>query len=125
MPAIEIALSRLEHEPAVRPVQSFGIRQPKPIPSQTLARLVEDGDATTSSLAFMRGPQVLATDAAIDANDGAVPSDWWGSDLYTCKCEQDGNDKEFRLTSFADAGQDMEEYTALHEGIETTRAIKK
>ena len=37
--------------------------------------------------------------------------------LFTVK--QNGVEKEFRLVSFADAGQNKEEYTVLHEGIES------
>ena len=66
----------------------------------------------------MRGPQVLATDTAIDASGGIPKSKWFGDTLYTCKCSQDGVEKEFRLVSFADAGQNREEYAVLHEEIE-------
>jgi len=84
-------------------------------------RLVEDGDATTSSMGFMRGPQVLATDTAIEGCETELPSDWWGNDLYAGKCQQDGTEKVFHLTPFADAGQHMEEYAALHEGIDSAK----
>lgn len=84
-------------------------------------RVVEDGDVTTSSMGFMRGPQVLATDTAIEGCEGEPPSDWWGNDLYTGKCRQDGVEKIFQLTPFADAGQHMEDYAALHDGIDSTK----
>lgn len=75
-------------------------------------RIVEDGDKTTNSVAFMRGPQVLATDTAIDANNGKPPADWWGDDVVTWRT--------LYLTSFADAGQHMEEYAALQECVDAT-----
>lgn len=86
-------------------------------------RIVPDGDTTTESVAFVRGPQVLATDSAIDASGGIPKSEWWGDALYTCKCNQDGVEKEFRLVSFADAGQNKEDYAVLHEKIEGSPAV--
>ena len=87
-------------------------------------RLVPDGDKTTEYVAFVRGPQVLATDTAIDAGGGLPESGWWGDDLYSCTVKQNGVEKEFHLVNFADAGQNKEEYAVLHEGIETPSAIK-
>ena len=81
-------------------------------------RRVTDGDKTTESIAFVRGPQVLATDTAIDAEGGIPKSDWWGETIYTEIAKQNGADKEFKLVTFADAGQNKEEYAALQNGIE-------
>ena len=81
-------------------------------------RIVPDGDKTTESVAFVRGPQVLATNTEIEANGGIPESGWWGDTLYTCTVKQNGVEKEFQLVSFADAGQNKEEYVTLHEGIE-------
>jgi len=58
-------------------------------------RIVPDGDKTTEYVAG-----------------------WWGDALYTCTVKQNGVEKKFRLVNFADAGQNEEEYAALHEGIE-------
>lgn len=69
---------------------------------------VDDGDITTESVAFMRGPQVLATNTEFDSNDGVS---------HTCVCHQHGEKKTFNLVSFADSGQNRQEYAALHEGI--------
>ena len=81
-------------------------------------RRVTDGDKTTESIAFVRGPQVLATDTAVNA-EGSIPkSDWWGETIYTEIAKQNGVDKEFKLVTFADAGQNKEEYAALQNGIE-------
>jgi DUF1680 family protein/sucrose-6-phosphate hydrolase SacC (GH32 family) len=87
-------------------------------------RLVPDGDKTTESVAFVRGPHVLATDTAIEAGGGLPESGWWGDDLYACTVKQNGVEKEFQLVNFADAGQHKEEYAVLHEGIEAPSAIK-
>jgi len=84
-------------------------------------RIVPDGDKTTESVAFVRGPQVLASDTAIEASDGIPEKGWWGDTLYTCTVKQDGIEKEFQLVNFADAGQHKEEYAVLHEGIEVLR----
>ena len=81
-------------------------------------RRVTDGDKTTESIAFVRGPQVLATDTAVDAEGGIPKSDWWGETIYTEIAKQNGADKEFKLVTFADAGQNKEEYAALQDGIE-------
>jgi len=81
-------------------------------------RVVPDGDETTDSVAFARGPQILATDIAIEASGGIPESGWWGDTLYTCTVKQNGVETRFRLVSFADAGQTKEEYAVLHEGIE-------
>jgi DUF1680 family protein len=88
-------------------------------------RLVPDGDTTTESVAFVRGPQVLATDTAIEASSGLPESGWWGDSLYTCTVKQNGVEKEFQLVNFADAGQNKEEYSALHEGIEAPKAMSE
>jgi DUF1680 family protein len=82
-------------------------------------RIVPDGDKTTESVAFVRGPQVLATNTEIEANGGIPESGWWGDNLYTCTVKQSGVEKEFRLVNFADAGQNKQEYSVLHEGIES------
>ncbi len=81
-------------------------------------RRVTDGDKTTESIAFVRGPQVLATDTAVDAEGGIPKSDWWGETFSTEIAKQNGADKEFKLVTFADAGQNKEEYAALQNGIE-------
>jgi len=81
-------------------------------------RIIPDGDKTTDSVAFARGPQVLATDDMIDASGGIPESGWWGDTLYTCTVKQNGVEKTFLLVPFADAGQNKEKYAALHEGIE-------
>lgn len=86
-------------------------------------RIVSDGDKTTESVAFVRGPQVLATDTAIEASGGLPKTQWWGDALYTCKFKQDGVEKEFRLVNFADAGQNKEEYAVLQEGIEAPQVV--
>ncbi|MCY3838215.1 MAG: glycoside hydrolase family 127 protein, partial [Gammaproteobacteria bacterium] len=79
-------------------------------------RQVPDGDATGSSFAFVRGPQVLATDTAIEEN--GIPESWWGDTPYTQVVEQNGIEKAFRLVTLADAGQNKEEYAVLHEDVE-------
>ena len=81
-------------------------------------RVVPHGDKTSDSVAFVRGPQVLATDTAIEAGGGIPKSNWWGDAIYTRVVKQNGIEKEFRLVAFADAGQNKEEYAVLHEGIE-------
>lgn len=82
-------------------------------------RQVWDRDTTRSSVAFVRGPQVLATDTAIEAS-GGTPELWWGDILYTRVAARDGVETEFRLVPFADAGQTKEEYAVLHDDIEAT-----
>ncbi|MEL7186569.1 MAG: beta-L-arabinofuranosidase domain-containing protein, partial [Pseudomonadota bacterium] len=86
------------------------------IPLET--RVVGDGDVTTESVAFVRGPQVLATDEAVDAAGGLPSDNWWGSSIHTCRQKQHGKDTQFQLVNFADAGQNREAYSALQEGIE-------
>ena len=81
-------------------------------------RQVPDGDKTTQSIAFVRGPQVLATDTAIESCDGALGSDWWGDALYSSVVVQDGVEKTLHLVTFADAGQNKEDYAVLHDGIQ-------
>jgi DUF1680 family protein len=83
-----------------------------------MIRTVPDGDKTTEMVAFVRGPQVLATDETIDTNGGIPESGWWGSTLYTFSVQQHGAEKKFLLVNYADAGQTKAKYTALHEGIE-------
>ena len=102
----------LEIERTWSPGDTVYVSIPLPI------RVVADGDTTTESVAFVRGPQVLATDTLVDASGGIPKSDWWGDELYTCRCNQAGVENEFRLVSFADAGQNREEYAVLHEEIE-------
>ena len=82
-------------------------------------QIISDGDKTTQSVAFVRGPQVLATDETIDASGGIPESGWWGNTLYTYTTRQNGTEKTFLLVNYADAGQTKAKYTALHEGIET------
>lgn len=82
-------------------------------------RIVPDGDKTTESVAFVRGPQLLATNTEIEANGGIPESGWWGDALYAYTVKQNGVKKESQLVNFADAGQNKEEYTVLHEGIES------
>ena len=81
-------------------------------------RRVPDGDKTSNAVAFVRGPQVLATDTAVEAGGGIAESGWWGEAVYTRVVTQNGIEKKFRLVTFADAGQNKEEYAVLHEGIE-------
>jgi DUF1680 family protein len=81
-------------------------------------RVVRHGDKTLDSVAFVRGPQVLAADTAIER--GLPDSGWWGDTLYKKVARHDGIDKEFRLVPFADAGQNKEEYAVLHDGIDAT-----
>jgi DUF1680 family protein len=85
-------------------------------------RVVPDGDKTTDTVAFVRGPQVLATDDTIDASGGIPEEGWWGDTLYTCTVKQNGVEKEFKLVNFADAGQTKAHYAVLHEGIEAPQA---
>jgi DUF1680 family protein len=81
-------------------------------------RVVPDGDKTTEMIAFVRGPQVLATDKTIDESGGIPESGWWGKTMYTCTVLQQGEEKKFLLMNYADAGQTKAEYVTLHEGIE-------
>ncbi|MHC4266175.1 MAG: beta-L-arabinofuranosidase domain-containing protein [Planctomycetota bacterium] len=81
-------------------------------------RLVSDGDKTTEMVAFVRGPQVLATDKTIDESGSIPDSGWWGNTLYTCTVRQNGTEKKFLLVNYADAGQTKAEYVTLFEGIE-------
>lgn len=84
-------------------------------------RVVPDGDVTTKSVAFVRGPQVLATDTAFETHGNIPTAQWWGDKTpYTFKCKQKGAEKEFRLVNFADAGQLREAYAALHDEIEVS-----
>ena len=73
----------------------------------------------TQSIAFVKRPQVLATDTAIESGDGALDSDWWGDALYSSVVVQDGVEKTLHLVTFADAGQNKEEYAVLHDGIQS------
>jgi DUF1680 family protein len=81
-------------------------------------RIVPDGDKTTEMVAFVRGPQVLAADEAIDASGGIPGSGWWGETVYTYTVRQHDAEKKFLLVNFADAGQTTANYTVLHKGIE-------
>jgi DUF1680 family protein len=83
-------------------------------------RQVPDGDKLSNSVAFVRGPQVLAIDTAIEAADGIPDSDWWGDTLYTRVVEQNGIEKEIRLVTLADAGQNKEEYAVLQSNYSST-----
>ena len=84
-------------------------------------RTVRHADKTMDAAAFVRGPQVLATDTTIDECGGIPDSGWWGDRLYTLTAKQHGNDKVFQLVAFADAGQHKENYAVLHEAIELNR----
>ncbi len=86
-------------------------------------RVVPHADKTLNSVAFVRGPQVLAADTAIDADGGIPESGWWGDILYTRVVKQNGVETEFRLVTFADAGQNKEEYAVLHDGIEISNSV--
>ena len=86
------------------------------IPVKT--RLVPHADKTTTSNAFVRGPQVLAVDTAIESAKGIPTSGWWGNILYKQVARQNGIEKEFQLVPFADAGQNKQEYAVLHNGVE-------
>ena len=79
-------------------------------------RKISAGDKTTSAIAFARGPKVLATDTVIEIQ-GRIQKNWLISHLYRACVRQNGLDKEFLLVPLADAGQNKEEYAALHEGI--------
>ena len=81
-------------------------------------RVVSDGDKTTASVAFSRGPQVLATNSTLETGGGLPESGWWGSALCSCTVTQNGVEKAFQLVNFADVGQNKEAYVTLHEGIE-------
>jgi hypothetical protein len=81
-------------------------------------RQVSDGDKTTQSIAFVRGPQVLATDTATESGDLALDLDWWGNALYSSVVTQYGVEKTLHLVTFADAGQNHEDYAVLHDGIQ-------
>jgi len=81
-------------------------------------REVPDSDKTSNMVAFVRGPQVLATDDAIDAAGGIPESGWWGDTMYTCIVKQWDWTKQFHLVPFADVGQTKADYAVLHYGIE-------
>lgn len=85
-------------------------------------RRVPHNDKTLDSVAFVRGPQVLATDSAIENSGGIPASDWWGDTLHTHVVKQDGVEAEWQLVSFADAGQNKEDYAVLHDGIEADKS---
>jgi DUF1680 family protein len=87
-------------------------------------REVAHPDTTSNSVAFVRGPQVLAADTAIDSDGGVPESDWWGDAVYTQVARQNGIETEFQLVPFADAGQNKEEYAVLHEGFEDSDLVK-
>ena len=112
-PAFEATIGGVTHTPSagrlieIERVWSPGDKIRVKIPLEI--RRVHDRDRATNAVAFVRGPQVLATDTAIEAN-GGIPESWWGDTLYPRLVKQEGVDKEFRLVTFADAGQDKEEY---------------
>lgn len=81
-------------------------------------RVIPHGDKTSSSMAFARGPQILATDTAIGADGRIHQPDWWGELIYTQVARQHQADTVFHLVNFADAGQNKEPYAVLHEGLE-------
>ncbi|MAV26208.1 MAG: hypothetical protein CMQ05_08825 [Gammaproteobacteria bacterium] len=79
-------------------------------------RTVPHTDVTSDAVAFVRGPQVLATDTALDGSN--VPDgNWWGNHLHSHTTNQDGKPREFHLVAFADAGQHKEAYSVLHDGV--------
>lgn len=107
----------LEIERDWSPGDTVQLKIPLPI------RSVPDGDQSRQSIAFMRGPQVLVATAASGDADSRDTSEWRGLGPYTCKCPQGGVEKEFRLWGFADAGQNMQEYTAIQDGIKPGEAV--
>ncbi len=80
-------------------------------------RLIEDGDETTNSVAFARGPEILATDTSIDKTNGLPDSKRWGDTVHVCEALKNGETKQFRLVNFADAGQNKEPYCVLHDDV--------
>ena len=124
--AFEATIDGVTHTPSagrlieIERVWSPGDKVGVKIPLEV--RRIADRDRAGTAVAFVRGPQVLATDTAIEA-DGGIPASWWGDTLYTRRVKQEGVDKEFRLVTFADAGQDKEEYAVLHENIEANASV--
>ena len=120
-PAFEATIGGVTHTPSagrlidIERVWSPGDKVRVKIPLEI--RQVPDRDKAGNAVVFVRGPQVLATDTAIEAN-GGIPASWWGDTLYTRIVKQEGIDRELRLLTFADAGQDKEDYAVLHENIE-------
>ena len=120
-PAFEATIGGVTHTPSagrlidIERVWSPGDKVRVKIPLEI--RQVPDRDKAGNAVVFVRGPQVLATDTAIEAN-GGIPASWWGDTLYTRIVRQEGVDRELRLLTFADAGQDKEDYAVLHENIE-------
>ena len=123
-PGFEATVDGVTHTPSrgrlieIERVWSLGDRVRVKIPLEI--RQVPDGDRTSNAMAFVRGPQVLATDTAVDEGGGNDESSWWGDAIYSRVVKQNGVEKEFRLVPFADAGQNKEEYAVLHEGIENS-----
>ncbi len=120
-PAFEATIGGVTHTPSagrlldIERVWSAGDKVRVKIPLEI--REIPDRDKARDAVAFVRGPQVLAADTAIEAN-GDIPDSWWGDAPYTRVVRQGDIDKEFRLVAFADAGQDKEDYAVLHENIE-------
>ena len=120
-PAFEATIGGVTHIPSagrlidIERVWSAGDKVRVKIPLEI--RQIPDRDKAGNAVVFVRGPQVLATDTAIEAN-GGIPESWWGDTLYTRIVRQEGVDRELRLLTFADAGQDKEDYAVLHENIE-------
>ena len=85
-------------------------------------RIAPHGDKTLNSVAFVRGPQVLAADTDISADGGIPESGWWGDTVYTQAARQNGIETEFQLVPFADAGQNKEDYAVLHDGVEISNS---
>ena len=81
-------------------------------------RRVHHPDKTMNCTAFVRGPQVLASDTLIKQDNEIPDEGWWGNSIYTHRFTKNGQENEIFLVPFADAGQHSEEYTVLHEGIE-------
>ena len=79
-------------------------------------RAVPHTDVTSDAVAFVRGPQVLATDTALDGAE-FPDSNWWGNQLHSHTVTQDGKPRDFHLVPFADAGQHKETYAVLHDGV--------
>ena len=61
---------------------------------------------------------MLATDTAIESGDLTLDLDWWGDALYSSVVAQYGVEKTLHLVTFADAGQNKEDYAVLHDGIQ-------
>lgn len=81
-------------------------------------RVVRHQDKTLDSVAFVRGPQVLAVDKTMQEGSEVFDARRWGNDFYSCVAMQNGIETEFEMVSIADAGQSKEAYAVLHDGID-------